>query len=748
MLILKALTKLRFILIPILIYSLAIVSTATGLEKKQKLSSETIALIKKFYCEKDHPASGAIILLKENEIEINNNGVISETVHILGKLCTKDAIEQYNQIGIFFNSFYDEIDLIFAHTINLEGEIISVSKDAFQLKSAPQEHSVKKYSDVMQLTFTLPALKKESFFEYKLSIKKKPVINTEWFYDHKFHNVSYNPSSGTSRIDPVYISKLNLRLPDKQKIFFSSKEFIPAPDIKKEKSSFVYSWTQKDLPPLIYEERMPSINDLIPMIQMSSIKKWSKIDTWAHNLFSQKIIVSKKIREKSHNLIQGVESEQDRVMRIAQFINTNIGYVSARRNRDIYYPHSSVETFLNQYGNCQDQVVLFISMLKSIGIEAFPVFITPFPYERTNTETPIINFAHVITYVPLHKNPLWVDTSSDSFDFPNLHWANQNRKSFIINGKGGKIITTPFSKPEDNKNTITRTYKFNNNDFLLEMHIRIEGATEGSYKAYLKQLSLEQQKKFFLEITGKESEPKNFSILNLDDPLAPFIAILKFEAKNAFYQYPESWRYKNSYLPFDLFFPEIKSILQNNTRHHDYISNYKQQLIQDSICFPPNKLFRMLVLPENETIENEFIHFNKNFSREDDSIRVKTEFSLKKTHIKKQDFGKFYHTIEDVLNKWDWEIIFTNQHADNKLLSLIMQFEHNPDDLDTLLNLCRLYMAEGKYNEAMRLLQKGAKMAPESGEIKYLTGLALGYLDRFEESKISFKKARELGYRP
>ena len=39
-------------------------------------------------------------------------------------------------------------------------------------------------------------------------------------------------------------------------------------------------------------------------------------------------------------------------------------------------------------------------------------------------------------------------------------------------------------------------------------------------------------------------------------------------------------------------------------------------------------------------------------------------------------------------------------------------------------------------------------MAPENGEIHYLNGLALGYLERFEESKISLKKAHNLGYRP
>ena len=148
---------------------------------------------------------------------------------------------------------------------------------------------------------------------------------------------------------------------------------------------------------------------------------------------------------------------------------------------------------------------------------------------------------------------------------------------------------------------------------MLELTIRIEGARAGLYKYYLKQLSLEQQKNFILEITGIEKGLNDFSIQNLCDPLAPFIATLKFEFKNAFDKDTGIWRYEDNVLALDLFFPEIKSILQTKTRQNDYISSFKQQIVQESICSAPNKFFKILTLPENECIENEFLRFNKKF---------------------------------------------------------------------------------------------------------------------------------------
>nr|WP_319495326.1 DUF3857 domain-containing protein [uncultured Desulfobacter sp.] len=745
----KSFAKFHFPLFAIITGFFVVISQAEGFEKRETLSPEFIALKREFDSQKREAVSGAVILFKENQTTIGNGGMMNSTAHIVGKLYSQDAIEQYSQISVPFNSFYDEIDLNFAHTISPEGKILSISKDAFQLKNAQEDYDVKSYSNQMLLTFTLPALEIGSYFEYEVSIKKKPVLNTEWFYDHKFHNIGYNPSNETVRIDPVYISKFNLIIPRTSKIFFSSENADNAvPAIKSEGETVVYSWIQKDLPQLFFEENMPSVYELLPAIKMSSIGKWATIDSWAHELFFQKTILSQDIKEKTIELTRNIENKQDKIMKIAEFINTEIEYVSARRNRDIYYPHTSVETFTNQYGNCQDQVVLLLSMLKAINIKGFPVLISPFPYKRTNTAIPSIDFAHVIAYVPLKTKSFWIDTSSDSFDFPYLHWANQNRTGFIINGEDGAFITTPSSAPGDNKNTVTQDYKFNDRDLLLELTLSIEGARAGLYKYYLKQLSLEQQKNFLLEITGTEKGLKDFSIQNLADPLAPFIATLKFEFKNAFDKNTGVWRYEDNVLAFDLFFPEMQSILQTKTRENDYISSYKQQIVQESICSAPNNFSKMVVLPENECIENEFLRFNKKFSRENDSIKVKTEFLLEKTHIKQEQFGDFRQALGAVLNKWAWEINFYRRPGNPKLVSLIEQFEKNPDDLNTLINLCRQYIADGSYNEAMELLQKGIGMAPENGEVHYLNGLALGYLERFEESKISLKKAHNLGYRP
>ena len=46
------------------------------------------------------------------------------------------------------------------------------------------------------------------------------------------------------------------------------------------------------------------------------------------------------------------------------------------------------------------------------------------------------------------------------------------------------------------------------------------------------------------------------------------------------------------------------------------------------------------------------------------------------------------------------------------------------------------------------MLEKALQGEPNYGELYYLLGLTLGYLDLYDQSKVALQKARSLGYKP
>ncbi len=154
-----------FFLAIIVLYFVLIPLDVIGQVKTKHLSAEVTKLINNFKAEKKYIDSGAVILLKDGQMTVDQKGISTKVVHVVGKIICKDAASDYRQIAIPFSSFNEKVKLDFAHTIGANGRIVSVSKDAIQVKTLPQEYDVKSYSNTFLLTFTLPALEEGSIFE-------------------------------------------------------------------------------------------------------------------------------------------------------------------------------------------------------------------------------------------------------------------------------------------------------------------------------------------------------------------------------------------------------------------------------------------------------------------------------------------------------------------------------------------------------------------------------------------------------
>ncbi len=404
-----------------------------------------------------YPDAGAVILLKEGRMSIGKAGLYNITVHVVGKILDAQAASDYGQICIYFNSYYEEVTLDFAHTIRRDGKIIELSKDAIQLRNPGD---ARKYTDTRILTFSLPALEAGSVFEYQARFdQRKPIIENRWQRGFNLNYVLYKFAPPyTPRIDPVCKSKFILEVPEGEKFIYHIHRASVVPVIEKKGGFTTYTWEVKDLPAVPMEDYMPP--DMIPEIELSSLENWGEVDQWASGHYLSKLELTEEIKAKAQEITKGAETEREKIEAIFCFIQRTIEYIQADLNRGGYIPHPASEVLRNRYGDCKDQVILFIAMLRAVGITAYPALINPYPYSETNREVPSTDFSHLISYVPGEGGDLWLDTTSRVTEFPRLHWSNQDRWALIIDGKGGKFLKIPPSKPEDNQGTMKFGFHF------------------------------------------------------------------------------------------------------------------------------------------------------------------------------------------------------------------------------------------------------------------------------------------------
>jgi len=93
-----------------------------------------------------------------------------------------------------------------------------------------------------------------------------------------------------------------------------------------------------------------------------------------------------------------------------------------------FEPHYATEIFRNKYGDCKDQVMLLIAMLKFAGIPAYPVLIGTKGVYPLDEEFPTLLFNHAICLAKVGGKSVFLDPTAETTSFGDLPGGDQGRK--------------------------------------------------------------------------------------------------------------------------------------------------------------------------------------------------------------------------------------------------------------------------------------------------------------------------------
>ena len=717
----------------------------------QELPSRIAKLINSAKSKGMLSGAGAVILKKQITVFAETNGECIYQKEIVGIVMDKTAASDYSQISDAYNAHYQSVSLDYARTYAKNRDVLSVSQDAVQIKTPHNLNGTKTYSDIRKLTFSLPGMAPETIFEYKISIKCKPAIKNNWAFAINFHEIlSAQDPNQISRVDPVLQSEVFLDMPNHQRLKYDLSNTVITPTIKKIKERISFSWMIKNLEKIELEQDMPTIDHFMPAIAMSSIENWKIVDKWAFNRYAPNYSENRAIV----NLVQGITRQAtnriDKIKAVYNYVQSNIEYVLANFGRSGYRPHPASKVFENGYGDCKDQTVLVISMLKVLGVKAYPALLVPFPFKNVNKKVPSYFFNHVIVYIPQPTGDIWIDTTSNS-KFSYLSWPDQDRSAFVIDGKGGYFKKTPLMPLARNQGTIKTTYHISGDDLALDMQITASGALGDSLKAIFSILTLQQREQSIRSWVTNLYPNSEVLLVNTSDMKDSEI---EFQIDVAI-RFIKTMDEEVDHIPIKIdfstalgFFTKLLSLPRPEDRKYDYLEGFACQLSAEWSFAPADSSYVLSVYPEEKRIDSECLSFNTEYKKENDSVRVRSSLIVKNALIRKENYPDFYTTIRDLLSKGKNVIVFKKQKIDKKTFALENKLKESPDDVKNQLDLCKQYLKTGRYEEARRLLDKAIEADKANGELFYYLGIALGYLGQYDLADEEIEKSKELGYFP
>lgn len=668
-------------------------------ENSSSVSPQTIKLIREAPSRKGL-ATGALILLKESRYRVGRLGSTRYILRVVGKVYTEKARADYSEIEVPFNSFYDDARLDFARTITDSGTVQNVSSDAVQVKTSSGISGASAYSDERYISFALPGLAPGVGFEFQVTFTgKKHVIPGQWFQYHMFAYLLTSPSvSAGVRADPVLKSEYVLTVPKgsrfQKRFFVDSVKAIVAHDNGQD----IYNWTMSDLPALKIENDMPSWNQTEPGILLSTVRKWSQIDSWAEDTIASRASTGPRIVNEAKKLTISDTSRTTRIRSIFQFIQRKIQYISADLSRGGYRPHSPEEVLRSKYGDCKDQAILFISLLNAVGIKAYPALLSPYP-DGQYTALPTPYFSHVIVYIPMKKRSLWLDTTPTVIAFPDLAYPDQNREAFIVNGKGGELVKTPGSSAQSNAVYFTFGDKFVNGNLIMSMKFRGTGAMSEAFKGVFKTMTSHQIFDYFRSVLlprYPSAQIDTAYVSSLDTPDSDFSAGVRFRIDSALNTHRTGIKFAAAAAVPLTQFGGIDPDNMSSTRHSDMINDFLFEVVGTEVYSPPAKTFLALTAPAPDSMNDSLLEFRRRFTVTDTSITAHWVLRSKSMLVPEGEYSHYLKDMQSIGKLANWSACFFNpmsfwvnlasQYSASAIVSQCTDFlRQNPDSALVLL---------------------------------------------------------------
>lgn len=684
-------------------------------------------------------SSNAVILSRRGKVTIDANGF--ETSHYYNAIyiVNDTAIKDYSKLISPFNSYYQEKQIDFARVITPDGSVIEMQEDAITLVSANNDDY---FDEGKQYEFALPQLKAGSIIEYQATTQQiKPYINKEWFSSINFHYIKSLPNINWLRIDPVLETINTITLPNEIDISIVNYNIDIEPKITRNAKGKTYTWKTTNQPEVVLEVEMPSLDDILPSVHLSTIKDWNVINSWFNELYLPTQEFDNAIKNVANTLFQQDMSEYDKVKAVFEYIQKNVRYIGAHVNRGGYQPHLASEVLNQAYGDCKDQTVLIIALLKQAGITAYPAMINTYPGAKFDDQLPMLNFDHMITYVETKTDTYWLDTSGQTGKFPGISLNLEGKKSFVVTENSGKIVRLPTTTSADNIATVNINFSLDKKILNAQVSLDLVGHVETNLRNFIQfspnTLTAAEQ---IISPLFYNKRISNFKNSNPIDITEPFTLSANFNDIVEITSQVDNFRYSYDFTSILIAFTALHNLAPVDARKLDFKVMQPITVVVNSF-YPklwPNA--KVVFSQPAQNIENKYFELTHKVNKKKDGIYLTSTFILPKQVIKVEDYADFHQQVKDFTQHSQSLFVYQNAKGAGENTTV------NGSDITSKIQQTKKLLENSQFSEALIIIKEVIAIAENNAQAQYLFGLALGFTGDDIQSEQAFERAEELGY--
>ena len=604
------------------------------------IKTEDPDLAKIIFSPKDsqaYPQAGALILSAKESVEITEEGTLETDIHYVIKILNERGKEGFAESLFEYDSTFEKVELIFARTIRPDGSIVYVGSK--HIRDVSKYVNFPLYSNARLFIISFPEVTLGSILEYRIRVKRSQLVNKKDFF------LSY-PLKG---YEPVISSEFRLIFPkDKDiRLKFINMEYndfgFTVNPLREEKGKKVsYLWRTRGIPQIIPEVNMPPEPEINPTILISTFADWRSVYEWWQGLVEDKIKPDIHIKNKVRQLIRKMRSNEEKARAIYNFCAKDIRYVAVEYGQAGYEPHAAADIFKNKYGDCKDQSVLLVTMLREAGLNAFPVLVSTKGYYNMREDFPSGIFDHCIVVLYLKGRMIFLDPTAETCSFGDIPFDDQGRKVMIFGEEEYFIEDVPVKPPEFNLIKQEIRININKDESLYGEKINLTRGVydqgQRSWLLYTQPELIKDTLKSVIQDISIGGKLEGYSIKNL--ATLDFPVILKYSFSGPeYFIYAGKLRIMPQLASVDTFL-----VVKESRKYPVDLGFFSRKEFYLEVALPDNLMIKYL--PEKVSYDTPWFSFIQEYMLKGNKILLKQIRFDKKDRVTQDEYADFKKAIE------------------------------------------------------------------------------------------------------
>lgn len=379
---------------------------------------------------------GLLTLLNDEQIHIPKK---ERYIRIVRKITDNVGVQDGSSISINFDPTYQQL---FLHDITIIRKGKPINKlNVNDFQSIRQESNSESYiyDGSINAVANLADIRNGDILDVSYTIKGFNPIHGNHF------------SGGTTLNDFQPVGKINYYLISDKKLQYKTINSDSAPKMGNYMGYITYNWQTLEAKAPNFEENTPSWYLSYQNLFVSDFEDWDAAVDWALNIYEDNVTPSKPLQTKITQIKNSYEYEGERILATLKFVQDDIRYLGLESGIGAYKPFSPNKVLEQRFGDCKDKSWLMVTMLRRMGVKAYPVLINTMYGESLHQFLPSPKvFDHVVVKVidSTNTNLFYDPTNSNQFgNYKSVSFPNYG-KGLVIK-KGVKALEQITPKSED-----------------------------------------------------------------------------------------------------------------------------------------------------------------------------------------------------------------------------------------------------------------------------------------------------------